>query len=385
LTEEKAKKIKLRGFPATFARRIEGVEEYENFKEFSKDISIKLLLNPTDAKFATFLKIEKGTITIEGVPNNNPENLKKKVLDWDGRMTTDLRTFLKYAAGEMGLGTLIKKILTRNIKVRGLLYFVLIEKLFSFKREIEKIQEPKPVIETNKRKNIIISRLFFFIGFIHVAILILSYGNRELFGHALIFGFFSIWLGSMITKLSKANVITERPVLISCTTLTFLNIIMYTTFLIVGTAGERFFINYLMLVAIALDVICFMRFFAVRTKLEQMDSLRKLDYFSIVIIRGLGLGLLIGILSWIIPPNINPIMIIYTLIFGTLNMTYGTRLITKADEKEIQFGALVVLIAALVVMIFLVFNVGNIKCVVYILLYYLVIILRVYYIKREFY
>ena len=129
--------MRLRGFPATFSKRLEGLSEYENFKEFSKNLSIKLLLNPTDAKFATLLKVEKGNINVEGIPNDNSENLTKKTLCWNGRMTTDLRTFTEYAAGKIGLGLLFKKILTREIKVRGLLYFVLIEKLFTLKAEMD--------------------------------------------------------------------------------------------------------------------------------------------------------------------------------------------------------------------------------------------------------
>ena len=97
---------------------------------------------------------------------------------------------------------------------------------------------------------------------------------------------------------------------ITATTLTILNIIMYSTLILIGMAGEKYYINYLMLLANGLDFACFVRFYSVKVNLDQMDLIEKFDYFSIVVIRGLGIGLLFNIISWIIPPDLNIIMII---------------------------------------------------------------------------
>jgi len=385
MAELQSKKKRLRGFPATFARRLDGLSEYENFKEFSKNLSIKLLLNPTDAKLAVLLNVEKGNLSVDGISNDNPENLKKKLLGWNGRMTTDIRTFMDYAAGKIGLGLLFKKILTRKVKVKGLLYFVLLEKLFTLTVENNEIQEPKLIRNINIKKSLIYSRLFFFTGFLHVVILILSIGIKNLVFTSLLFGFFAIWLGSMLSKLVKANVIAERPILISATTLTFLNIMTYATIILGGVAENRIYINYLILITIGLDIICFIFFFITKSRLENMDRDEKLNYFSIVIIRGLGIGLLFNLVGWIIPPNTNLIMIIFILIFGTLNMIYGSKLLFKADDLRIQIESLIALISGLIFAILIfVLVVPDPKSFVNILLFSLVIPIRLYYIERNF-
>ena len=109
----------------------------------------------------------------------------------------------------------------------------------------------------------------------------------------------------------------------------------------------------------------------------------KLDYFSIVVIRGLGIGLLINLLGWIIPPNL--IMILFILLFGSLNMSYGNRLITKREEIRVQLGALIVLFIALVIGILIYLHViQDPTCLVNLVLFCVLIPIRIYYIKKKF-
>ena len=160
----------MRGFAAIVAQRFKSVNDNEEFKEFSKDISVKLLLNPTDQKFAALISVEKGTLTVEGIRNDDKKALKKKTLGWNGRMATNLQTFMKLAAGQVGLGKLLLKILTRKVKVRGLIYFILQEKLSSFVAEQSESDVQKPLIIANKNKSLIASRLFLISGFFHIII-----------------------------------------------------------------------------------------------------------------------------------------------------------------------------------------------------------------------
>ena len=344
-----------------------------------------MLLNPTDQKFAALISVEKGTLTVEGIRNDDKKALKKKTLGWNGRMATNLQTFMKLAAGQVGLGKLLIKILTRKVKVRGLIYFILQEKLSSFVAEQSESDVQKPLIIANKNKSLIASRLFLISGFLHIIICILAVGLLEISVTAFFFTFFVLWLSSMLNKLIKCNIIGERDILISCTTITFLNSMTYLTLILTGAAEERFYLNILMLIVIGFNIVNFIMFFSIKTHLDQMCRAEKLSYFTIVIIRGLGIGLLFTVLSWIVPPNINFIMIIYILIFGYLNMIYGNKLFNKSKDLKIQIGAVITLILGLLfaIIIFLMV-IPDPKTFVNILLFCVIIPIRIYYVKKKF-
>ena len=99
---------RLRGFAATLGNRLESVKEIDEFKEFSKNTSVKLLLNPLDGKFAALITIDKGTLNIEGIRNDDPSNLKKKKLGWNGKMAMKLQLFLELASGNISQGNILK-------------------------------------------------------------------------------------------------------------------------------------------------------------------------------------------------------------------------------------------------------------------------------------
>ena len=82
MTEEKKKR--LRGFAGIVSKQIEPLNDNEKFKEKYKDMQLKVLLNAKDGKYAALLVIDKGTIHVEDFKNNPKENLKKKVLGWNG-------------------------------------------------------------------------------------------------------------------------------------------------------------------------------------------------------------------------------------------------------------------------------------------------------------
>ena len=133
MSETKLKRPeRLRGFAATLGNRLKLVKDIDEFKEYSKNISVKLLLNPLDGRYAALITIDKGTLNIEGIRNDDPSNLKKKKLGWNGKMAMKLQLFLQLAAGMISQNKLLKMVATGKIKVRGLIYFVILQKLFSF-------------------------------------------------------------------------------------------------------------------------------------------------------------------------------------------------------------------------------------------------------------
>lgn len=130
MVEEKKKR--LRGFAGIVSKQVEPLNDNEKFKQKYKDTQVKVLLNAKDGKYAALLVIDKGTIHVEDFKNNPKENLKKKVLGWDGLLQTKTKTFVGLLeSDDISLGKVIVKILTGRIKIRGIKHVLVLLPLFS--------------------------------------------------------------------------------------------------------------------------------------------------------------------------------------------------------------------------------------------------------------
>ena len=130
MVEEKKKR--LRGFAGIVSKQVEPLNDNEKFKQKYKDTQVKVLLNAKDGKYAALLVIDKGTIHVEDFKNDPKENLKKKVLGWDGLLQTKTKTFVGLLeSDDISLGKVIVKILTGRIKIRGIKHVLVLLPLFS--------------------------------------------------------------------------------------------------------------------------------------------------------------------------------------------------------------------------------------------------------------
>ena len=130
MVEEKKKR--LRGFAGIVSKQVEPLNDNEKFKQKYKDTQVKVLLNAKDGKYAALLVIDKGTIHVEDFKNNPKENLKKKVLGWDGLLQTKTKTFVGLLeSDDISLGKVIGKIVTGRIKIRGIKHVLVLLPLFS--------------------------------------------------------------------------------------------------------------------------------------------------------------------------------------------------------------------------------------------------------------
>ncbi len=131
MNEVEKKKPRLRGLPKAIAGAIEPLNSMETFKEKFKDTEVKILLNAKDGKYAALLVIDKGTIHVESIENKPKENLKKKIAGWDGLLETDMNTFLSLIdGGDITTGKVVKKILMRKVKIRGIKNVLVLLELF---------------------------------------------------------------------------------------------------------------------------------------------------------------------------------------------------------------------------------------------------------------
>ena len=136
---------------------------------------------------------------------------------------------------------------------------------------------------------------------------------------------------------------------------------------------------------IAIDFIIFPIFFVKKAELDQMKRDDKLSYLSIIVIKGLGLGLLVNVLAWIgLTNDLNPYMISYILIFGSLNMIYGELLYKRKEQRMIQITAIFVLILGLIFELTLCIFFPNGKSLADVILYSAIIPIRIYYLKIKF-
>ena len=131
MTEEKKKK--LRGFAGIVSKQVEPLNEIEKFREDFKDRELKILLNAKDGKWAAMLIIDHGKIYVDGIQNQPKENIKKKNAGWDGLLQTKTETFVDLLGGEnVSMGSIIAKILTFRIKIRGIKNVLVLLDLFKY-------------------------------------------------------------------------------------------------------------------------------------------------------------------------------------------------------------------------------------------------------------
>jgi len=131
MAEEKTKRLK--GFAKVVAKEVEVLNTIEQFKEDFKDSELKILLNAKDGKFAALLVIDKGKVYVEGIENNPKSNMSKKALGWDGLLQTKTEVFVELlGGGDISTGSIIWKILTFRIKIKGIKSVLTLLKLFEY-------------------------------------------------------------------------------------------------------------------------------------------------------------------------------------------------------------------------------------------------------------
>ncbi len=124
MSEEKPKRMK--GFAGIVWKLVEPLNSMEKFKEEFADVKVKILVNPKDQKRAALIKIDKGTIDIEDVKNDK-ETLKN--LKYDGLFEAPFNLLAKVFEEGLSTGTLLKKWITRKIKLRGIRKLAIFGKL----------------------------------------------------------------------------------------------------------------------------------------------------------------------------------------------------------------------------------------------------------------
>jgi len=105
------------------------------FKEKYREDTFKILLNPKDGKFAALITVDKGILTVNSIENTSKKNLDQKFSGWDGFMQTTKELFSAIGRGELPSNEIVKKVVTRKIKVKNTKILVKFAELGALLRE----------------------------------------------------------------------------------------------------------------------------------------------------------------------------------------------------------------------------------------------------------
>ncbi len=126
-TEMEIKKV--RGFAGLLNNVLISLNDNENFKKNFSDTNVKILINAGNANFAALIIINGGNLKVESIPNKPFDNLKKEKVGWDAYVEMDTQTFLAFAMKRLSLIGMVKKVITRKVKMKGLLKLLILMKI----------------------------------------------------------------------------------------------------------------------------------------------------------------------------------------------------------------------------------------------------------------
>ncbi|MFX1275589.1 MAG: hypothetical protein ACFFBP_00260 [Promethearchaeota archaeon] len=132
-TEMEVKKV--RGFAGLLNNVLASLNENEKFKENFSEINVKILINAKNANFAALIIINEGKLRVESIPNKPADNLKKEKVGWDAYIEMDTQIFLAFAMKRLSLIGMLVKVITRKVKLKGLLKLLVLMKIMKLLSE----------------------------------------------------------------------------------------------------------------------------------------------------------------------------------------------------------------------------------------------------------
>ncbi|MHA1291044.1 MAG: hypothetical protein ACTSQJ_00080 [Promethearchaeota archaeon] len=135
LTEFKSEPKRVRGFAGLIEKIMEPLNQHEKFKEKFRNKTRKFLINAPNVNFAALIIIDNGTIRVESIANKPKENLKKKVVGWDGFVQMDTQIFLGLALNRLSILKVGMMWIIRKIKIKGLMKLLGFMKILNFLKE----------------------------------------------------------------------------------------------------------------------------------------------------------------------------------------------------------------------------------------------------------
>jgi len=119
MSENKLGKVKEGTYPEGVFNLYNPLNSIDKFKEKFADETFKILLNPKDGQYAALISVNKGTVSVEGIENNDKKGLTEEKLGWNGMMKTTKALFEEIGDGKLSQSDIIKKVVARKIKMKN--------------------------------------------------------------------------------------------------------------------------------------------------------------------------------------------------------------------------------------------------------------------------
>ncbi len=127
---KKDKPKRKKGIAGVIWRLMGPLNENEKFKKKFAETKANILLIAKDQKYMAMVKVNNGTLEVDDHPYNK-ETVKSLKKERDGLFKANTEILMKLAMGEMGIGSLVVKWITRKVGLRGIRKLLVLYKLFS--------------------------------------------------------------------------------------------------------------------------------------------------------------------------------------------------------------------------------------------------------------
>jgi hypothetical protein len=132
MSESKLGKVKEGTYPEGVFNLYSPLNSIDKFKEKFADETFKILLNPKDGQYAALITVNKGSVIVEGIENNDKKDLTEEKLGWDGMMKTTKALFEEIGDGKLSQSDIIKKVVARKIKMKAPKFLLKLTEMQSF-------------------------------------------------------------------------------------------------------------------------------------------------------------------------------------------------------------------------------------------------------------
>lgn len=132
---------KVKGFVKLLWQQLIPLNDNPKFQLRFRDDDFTFLINITDGDYAALIQIDKGVVSIESVRNGNKKYMKElyKKYNCDGMLGTNLANLVKISQGNLNTGAMLKEIIKRKIRVKGVKNLRLLDVIFNFNVNSHKI------------------------------------------------------------------------------------------------------------------------------------------------------------------------------------------------------------------------------------------------------
>lgn len=124
----------IKGFVKVIWQQLMPLNKNPKFKLKFKDQDFTFIINIIDGDYAAFIKVKKGEINVESIKNGDKAYMKNlyNKHNCHGMLETNLSTLIDLASGNLSTGAMLKKILKKQMRVKGLKNLRVLSDLFDY-------------------------------------------------------------------------------------------------------------------------------------------------------------------------------------------------------------------------------------------------------------